>query len=264
MNRRDRLQVKRTPDSTLNLGMDETIILQAAAPKARANKSVEPMEGNGYGQERKGIKDYPIYMAIAIPYVLFFYMAIKRPMDSMILTNLMEEINILREENSRISSQIEMMKHIKEVNYAKIEEGARIRIESMSQLFSYGFLGFRKHKEPSTIFDENVGIGECLAFKGAGCKFSIDLEKEAAISKIGLYHPVTKDTSSAIREFEVFSNSPEGNLLLGRFEYDTSTCGFQTFEWEETPISSVEIVVRSNGGNKKYTCIYKVYLFGNK
>lgn len=264
MNRRDRLQVKRSPDSTLNLGMDETIMLQTSTPKMRATKSVEPVETHKYGQERKGAKGYPVYIAIGILYVLLFYIAIMRPMNSMIMMNLMEEISILREENSRMSKQIEAMGYIKEVNYAKVEEGARIRIADVSQLFSYGFLGFRKYKDPATIFDENVSVGECLSFKGSNCKFSIDFDKEITIDKVGFYHPMTKDTSSAIYEFEVFSYGSNGRLSLGEFKYDADACGFQAFDFEKVKVNSIEFAIKSNGGNKKFTCIYKVYLFGNK
>ncbi|CAD26069.1 SPINDLE POLE BODY ASSOCIATED PROTEIN [Encephalitozoon cuniculi GB-M1] len=264
MNRRDRLRVKRTPDSTLNLGVDEMVMLQTPAPRARANKSVEPVETNRYELGARNIRGYPVYIAIAISYALFFYMAAKRPIDSMVMMNLMEEISILREESARMSRQMETMKSTKEVNYAKIEEGARIRIEDTSQLFLYGFLGFRKHKDPATVFDENVGVGECLTFKGSSCRFSVDFDKEVEICKLGIYHPVTRDTSSAVQEFEVFSQGPDGHLLVGEFKYDPDVCGFQTFEFEGRTVKSVEFVVKSNGGNKKFTCIYKLYLFGNK
>ncbi|WEL39931.1 Sun domain-containing protein 1 [Encephalitozoon hellem] len=264
MNRRDRLQVKRSPDSTLNFGIDETIMFQTPIPKMRATKSVEPVEVHRYGQDRKGVKNYPVYTAIAVLYVLLFYIAIMKPMSSMVVENLMEEISILREENARMSKQIEGMAHTKEVNYAKVEEGARVRIGDMSQLFSYGLLGFRKHKDPATILDENVSIGECLSFKGRSCKFSIDFDKEITIDRVGVYHPITKDTSSAIHEFEVFSYGPDGHMLLGEFKYDASVCGFQTFEFEKTRADSIEFFIKNNGGHKKFTCIYKVYLFGNK
>ncbi|AFN84129.1 spindle pole body associated protein [Encephalitozoon romaleae SJ-2008] len=264
MNRRDRLQVKRSPDSTLNFGIDETIMLQTPTPKMRATKSVEPVEAHKYGQGGKGVKVYPVYVAIGILYVILFYIAITRPMNSMIIMNLMEEISILREENSRMSKQIESMGYTKEVNYAKVEEGARIRIENVSQLFPYGLLGFRKYKDPATIFDENVSVGECLSFKGCNCKFFIDFDKEITIDRVGFYHPRTKDTSSAIHEFEVFCYGSNGRLSLGEFKYDVDACGFQTFELEKVKTNSIEFAIRSNGGNKKFTCIYKVYLFGNK
>lgn len=262
MNRRDRLQVTRTPDSTLNLGMDETIMLQTSAPRPMGYKGGEP--GTEHPEKKGADRKYAVYVAIAIPYVLFLYIAIRRPVDSMMMMSLVEEINLLREENGQMARQIEAMGRAKEVNYAKVEEGARIRLGDGSQLFSYGFLGFRRHKDPSTIFDENIGVGECLALKGQSGRFTVDLGKEVEISKVGLYHPATKDTSSAVHEFEVFGSGPDGRVSAGVFEYDTGACGFQTFEIGRRVVDSVEFVVRSNGGNKRFTCVYKVYLLGNK
>lgn len=255
----------KTPDTTLSLGMDESLVLRTPMPKIRVKNSVDPVVLDRPGSEKdKGVKSYLVYVLLLIQYGLLMCLMLKKP-ESLDLSTLIREIDLLKEENNKMSEFIGRMRVVKkEVNHARIERGAKVRIKDADSMYLYGMLGFRRHRDPNTILDENVSIGECLAFKGSKFRFTIEFNNEVEINKVGIFHPITTDMSSAIDEFEVFSNTDEGHVLLGRFKYNTIKCEFQTFELEETTVNSVDFVVASNNGHKEYTCVYKVYVFGTE
>lgn len=249
MNRKDRLRVSKTPDTT---HIDESLVLLTPRPKARVSKSIEPLEAREKSEPRRYL---PYALALAA-YTALLWMLFRRPGDGGVVADLVKEINLVRQENLRISSRRER----RETNYARIEQGAVVETDP-DALYSYGLLGFRRHKDPATVFSENVGVGECLAFRGARFRLGIAFDRDVRISRIALFHPVTSDVSSAVHEFDVVSRNGEEETLLGEFRYD-SRCGYQVFEFEECSTRTIDIVVKSNGGNSRYTCVYKVYLLG--
>ncbi|KHN68924.1 putative spindle pole body associated protein [Ordospora colligata] len=253
-------------DSTFDADEYGTIVMDTPVRKCRVGKDVKTVEHSMVNPniQRSLPRGWCLYASIAIPYVLILALFLKKPADSMMMISLMEEIDILRAENNAINQLIKGMKESREINHAKIEEGAIVRIDEPSQLYSYGFLGLRKHASPDVVLSERLDEGECLAFKGNNAKFSIDFGAEIEINKVGIYHPLTKHTSSAVREFEVFIKNSKEYRSIGVYEYDTHACGLQRFDVGSHKALSIDFVAKSNGGNKNFTCFYKVYLIGNK
>lgn len=261
MNKRNRLRVTRSPDATLNPGTDD-IVLQTPIPKVRIRKSVEQM----VQEERtktEPVRKYGVYASVFVPCALLLYLACRKVGESVtMISRLTEEVDLLRQENIRMNEYMKRMKECgRGVNHAKIERGARVRVDDPESIFSYGLVGFRRHKDPCTVLDDNVSVGECLALRGSSGRFTIDLDEAVAIDRVGIFHPVTADVSSAVCEFEVFSNA-DGGVSLGEFRYDSGRCGFQAFGFPQVLTNSVSIVVKSNSGHGRFTCIYKVYLLG--
>jgi len=253
-------------DSTFDADEYGTMMMDTPVWKCRESKDVKKVEHAiaNANIQRVQSRGWCLYASIVIPYVLILALFLKKPADSMMMIGLMEEIDILKAENAVINQLIKGLKETREANYAKIEEGARVRVDEPSQLYSYGFIGLRKHASPDVILGERFDEGECLAFRGSNARFSIDFGAEIEISKVGIYHPLTKDTSSAVREFEVFIKNNEEYRSIGVYEYDTHVCGLQKFDVGSHKALSVDFVAKSNGGNKNFTCFYKVYLIGNK
>jgi sperm-associated antigen 4 protein len=293
MNKRDRLRVEKTPDTTLNLDSDDSSAAEVPVAAARRRKMVSHIGKTGTQEIRKEeyagevprnlshtaylrdqkarnasrasafVRDNFIYLIMLFPYIVLVYFMLNRQEEPLDITGLLGEVEELKNENMRMREYISTLRlgHA-ETNLAKIERGAKARVEDTGKIFKYGFKGFETYRDPNIILGENVEEGKCLSFKGSSFSFIISLGKAARVSKVGIFHPVTRDVSSAIRDFEVVGRCGEESRSLGLFKYDSGLCGFQLFEFPSITADSIEITVKSNSGHRRYTCVYKVYVLG--
>ncbi|NXQ57311.1 SUN5 protein, partial [Anthoscopus minutus] len=126
--------------------------------------------------------------------------------------------------------------------------------------------------------------GNCWAFKGHQGQVVIRLPARVYLTAITVQH-ITKDASpsgtiiSAPRDIAVFVSllgtsggdlAPEGDkeeeTLLGMFTYNVEQDSMQTFPLKNMLLprafSHVKLLVKSNWGNPRYTCIYRVKVHG--
>ncbi|NXW70477.1 SPAG4 protein, partial [Hirundo rustica] len=126
--------------------------------------------------------------------------------------------------------------------------------------------------------------GNCWAFKGHQGQVVIRLPARVYLTAITVQH-ITKEVSpsgtinSAPKDIAVFPDSlslcfaPKGldadreeETLLGMFSYNVEKDPMQTFALKHMLLprafSVVKLIVKSNWGNPRYTCIYRVKVHG--
>ncbi|NXG00185.1 SPAG4 protein, partial [Sakesphorus luctuosus] len=124
-----------------------------------------------------------------------------------------------------------------------------------------------------------VSPGQCWSFKGHQGQVVIRLPARVHLAAITVQH-ITKDVSpsgtviSAPRDIAVFVSllgtsvdaDGEEESLLGTFTYHVEKEPMQTFLLKNEPLSRafsyVKLLVKSNWGNPRYTCIYRVQVHG--
>ncbi|CAH8624539.1 unnamed protein product [Heterobilharzia americana] len=117
-----------------------------------------------------------------------------------------------------------------------------------ASLFSiFGVPLARLSNSPRTILQPGNNPGDCWPFHGS---------KGQAI--IRLSSPI--NITSALQ-----SEYDEDGVTLGSFTYDVSDKPVQTFHTKEYPkaVQFIELVILSNHGHPKYTCIYRFRVHGN-
>ncbi|NXN04665.1 SPAG4 protein, partial [Sylvia borin] len=126
--------------------------------------------------------------------------------------------------------------------------------------------------------------GNCWAFKGHQGQVVIRLPARVYLTAITVQH-ITKDASpsgtinSAPKDIAVFvsllgtsggalalGGDREEETLLGMFSYNVEKDPTQTFTLKNMlfprAFSQVKLIVKSNWGNPRYTCIYRVKVHG--
>ncbi|NXR43347.1 SPAG4 protein, partial [Zosterops hypoxanthus] len=121
--------------------------------------------------------------------------------------------------------------------------------------------------------------GNCWAFKGHQGQVVIRLPARVYLTAITVQH-ITKAASpsgtisSAPKDIAVFVSllgisvdaDREEETLLGTFSYNVDKDPVQTFTLRNMLLprafSHVKLIVKSNWGNPRYTCIYRVKVHG--
>jgi len=128
---------------------------------------------------------------------------------------------------------------------------------------------------PRTIIQPDVMPGQCWAFKGSQGFIVIQLAGPVRPTGFTMEH-IPKSLSpsgsidSAPREFSVFGLESENGeeIELGNYEYVHDGESLQYFSVKEGTIPSdmyfpiVELKIKSNHGNMKYTCLYRFRVHG--
>ncbi|XP_076757221.1 klaroid protein-like [Xylocopa sonorina] len=131
----------------------------------------------------------------------------------------------------------------------------------------------QQQNTPQTIIQTGVLPGECWAFKGSSGSVVIQLLGPVCVSGVSLEHipqsiSPTGETSTAPKDFSISgltSVDDTDPFFFGEFTYDNTGPPVQYFEVQNKPKNAYEIIelmVRSNSGNKEYTCIYRVRVHG--
>jgi hypothetical protein len=245
MNRKERLKLTRTPEKNF-VYADESLFLPSPTPKKYIEKEEEdilPFRVVNNNSWKSTLKKYLIYFIIAIPYVLmalFYFYGGKDQVPK----QKVEEVPL-----NNISKKM--------YNVARIELGTNVIVEK--GLYKYGLYGLRFNNDPNTILNDNLSPGDCLAIQNDSGLIKINFKAKMVFSRIGIYHPETGNQESAVKEFEVLG---EDDTVLGKFTYDVNKSKYQSFDFTPTNTNSIQIKILSNNGCKKYTTLYKVFVYG--
>ncbi|KAE8288760.1 SUN domain-containing protein 1 Protein unc-84-like protein A Sad1/unc-84 protein-like 1 [Larimichthys crocea] len=167
-------------------------------------------------------------------------------------------------------------------NLALETKGARIVRHRTSEPYQtpepvMGFLGIPIYKRPvsPTIVIQghsDLTPGQCWAFSGGLGYLFIALPHPFTISHVTLSHisknvSPTGSISSAPKEFSVYGLNEvdeETGVYLGSFLYDQDGDSVQTFKVPDSGVFKfVKLIVKSNWGNRDYTCLYDFRVHGN-
>ncbi|XP_061876289.1 SUN domain-containing protein 3-like [Colius striatus] len=127
--------------------------------------------------------------------------------------------------------------------------------------------------EPDTILQMDVSQGKRWCFPGHSGHVVIRLPARVHLTAIAVQHIVEEDSlsvaaSSAPKGLAVygFEAESEEETWLGSFIYDVAKESIQPFSLKNTQISrafsSIKLLVMSNWGSPKYTCISRVWVHG--
>ncbi|KAI5180468.1 hypothetical protein NEOKW01_0772 [Nematocida sp. AWRm80] len=103
--------------------------------------------------------------------------------------------------------------------------------------------------------------GHCYSFEGSKGQIGIRFNDERTIKSIGIFHPELPHRESAIHQFSVYCIVMEREVLVGEYEYKLNEYPLQKYPITPIVCSGIVLKVHSNHGNKRFTCIYKIYAF---
>ncbi|CAH8862703.1 unnamed protein product [Trichobilharzia szidati] len=145
--------------------------------------------------------------------------------------------------------------------------------EGASLLSIFGLPLVRLSNSPRTILQPGNNPGDCWPFHGSKGQVIIRLSNPINITSVTLEHlpkelAPTGRLDSAPKDFLVKalqSEYDEDGVVLGTFMYDVNDKPLQTFPVKEysKPVQFIELVILSNHGHPKYTCIYRFRVHGN-
>lgn len=257
MNKRNKLKVF-SPESSFTTFPSDSIILN---PKITETNNFEKEEKKLFG------KISPVYVAKVLKFIKSFFIFLKGNSTSVILFIGFGFIIFIIYQNSKLDS--EDLQMLLRENLILTEENKKLKqnkilitniclvehiteIKTVSKLYKYGFLR-RLESDPNSVMGDN---NECLSFKGNSGVFEIKLKQKEELKKMAIYHPISGNSKSAMNKFEVIC----GNI---KFCYEYNGNGYQEFELNGF-CDCIRINVITNHGEKKYTSIYRVYLFVKK
>ncbi|KAK9500252.1 hypothetical protein O3M35_001545 [Rhynocoris fuscipes] len=128
--------------------------------------------------------------------------------------------------------------------------------------------------DPRSIIQASVVPGECWAFEGDKGSVVIQLStNDVLITHVSLEHisaklSLTGEIPSAPKDFALYGLrcvSDSNPHLFGEFTYKSVGPALQTFQVQHPSTIAfgiVELVIKSNHGNKEFTCIYRVRIHG--
>ncbi|KAM6369974.1 sperm-associated antigen 4 protein-like [Pluvialis apricaria] len=165
-------------------------------------------------------------------------------------------------------------------DWALQSSGASIDMQGTSETYDCKedwvcrfFEYFRTPRTPHLILQPDVSPGKCWPFPGHQGQVVIRLPARVHLTAVTVQH-ISKEASplgtvtNAPRDIAVFGVDVDGEeeTLLGMFTYDVAKEPIQTFPLKNAPLprafSYVKLLVKSNWGDPKYTCIYRVQVHG--
>ncbi|XP_054038837.1 sperm-associated antigen 4 protein-like isoform X3 [Rissa tridactyla] len=203
---------------------------------------------------------------------------------------MLEEVARLRAEISSVKQEVEEMKqaaseraleaYVEMSDWALQSSGASIDLQRTSETYTckkdwfWRFIEFFcTPRSPDRILQPDVSPGNCWPFPGRQGQVVIRLPARVHLTAITVQH-ISKEVSpsgtvtSAPRDIAVFGVDVDGEeeTLLVTFMYDVAKEAIQTFPLKNAPhpraFSYLKLLVKSNWGNPKYTCIYRVQVHG--
>lgn len=183
-------------------------------------------------------------LIITILLSILFFLIIK----NLSLSNKKDD---LIEKLINLEYEIENIKKIKPkkiIDIGRIEKGTQIL--SFPEPYKYGLIWKKTGGNILNIFSENYDSP--YAMSGDTGKIIFLFQKSVRIKKIGIIYPPKKSVENALKKFSVNDET---------FEYEN--VGFyQEFLFKNVKkIDDLKMEILSNHGNKKFTCIYKIYIW---
>ncbi|XP_048342478.1 SUN domain-containing protein 3-like isoform X2 [Sphaerodactylus townsendi] len=163
---------------------------------------------------------------------------------------------------------------IKEENFALKSSGASV-VRCSKPFFSGAKLcmcGFcwNYSRSPDIILKLRNTPGNCWAMAGHQGYVVIKLSETISPTAVRIDHiskkaSVFRETSSALRNFSIYE--AEEGTLLGSFIFKTNTFSVQMFQLKrakEDRFLYLMLMISSNYGHPKYTCVYGVRIYGQR
>ncbi|XP_050671077.1 sun domain-containing protein 1-like isoform X2 [Leptidea sinapis] len=119
---------------------------------------------------------------------------------------------------------------------------------------------------PHTILAlRNPTPSDCWPFRGSTGEVIIHFPRKATITSISLEHIRPDTTRSAPNHFIVYGildNGTRINAAEGVYQYNKPAKQYFSLDNNNSPLQSIVFRVLSNHGNPKYTCLYRVHVYG--
>ncbi|XP_030363207.1 sperm-associated antigen 4 protein-like isoform X2 [Strigops habroptila] len=211
------------------------------------------------------------------------------------LTEQTQKLQLLLEEVAQLGAEISSLKKERqEMNQAALElasevyvgrsdwalksSGATIDMQRTSKTYDCKenwvcrvLWFFRAPNPPDTILQPDVSPENCWPLQGHQGQVVIRLPARVHLTAVSVQH-IYKEVSpsgtviSAPRDITVFGVDAdrEEETLLGTFMYNVAKEAIQTFPLKDAhrAFSHIKLIVKSNWGNRAYTCIYRVQVHG--
>lgn len=128
---------------------------------------------------------------------------------------------------------------------------------------------------PNDAISSDMRPGSCWPMNGTSGYAIIQLTQTSLVSSVSISHPIQNaftDLRTAPRDFEVlgstamYHNDTFVPLTSGRYDISINAQNHQKFVLEEAsgmiPIRRVMFKFLNNHGNSRYTCIYRLQVYG--
>lgn len=161
------------------------------------------------------------------------------------INEVVREVNHVPDDYEKIKEELVCLKN-KSENMCLLEKQCKVLYENTSLSYKYGFFSVRSTDPHSVLLDNS----KCFAFDGTNGKITLSFPKKIKVNKIGIFHPKTKNNSSAIKDFTV-------NEIPFTFSNDT-------LSFFDCDLVSDKFIfnICNNHGKKEYTVIYRIFLIG--
>ncbi|KAF7684406.1 Sperm-associated antigen 4 protein [Astathelohania contejeani] len=289
MDRKRTMKIVRTPNTSFQLSNDDTLYISTPKPKSIAKKKVIEYEE----PEIKPVPNFEelpdmkfISMAqrlrrwfyenkfwIATLLVGIFFMCInsrycKTQKEVMMLAQIRRE---LESQKTSLAQQIRSLQTTLLPKTKRVFEhlsnpwhGAHIDFANTGPRYKRWWHLQALGKEPSVILDGKLQPGECFVLDGHKGTISIYFQGLSRVDQLIIAHPITNNRKSAINEFEVVLIRSDGlEDSIGTFNYLLNRYIIQKYDIRDKNGSiGIRLVIKSNHGNFKYTCVYKIMVYG--
>ncbi|CAK1596019.1 unnamed protein product [Parnassius mnemosyne] len=126
---------------------------------------------------------------------------------------------------------------------------------------------WRASPPPDTILTLRTPTpSDCWPFSGSYGEVIIELAHKAKLNYISVEHVRPDTARSAPKNFVVygiFENNTRLETARGTYTYNKPAKQYFPLSDRNLPVKSVAFKVLSNQGNPKYTCVYRVHLYGS-
>lgn len=244
MKKRDRLIVNKTPENSFHMDTDDSIFLETPRPLKRREKNPSAVD---FKPILPLIKNYCMYPLIILLLLLFGKMPFKQSPHVGEIRELKNEIRLLKEEGARPKADHES------INVACIDRGCVVDYKQTSIPYSYGFMG-RSHTDPHVVLSSSF---DCYSFEGGRGRITLDLGEKRRICGAGIFHKRTEDLSSAPKDVVVYVGEKE----VVKFVFDPKKI-FTKVDFDEEVGNTVRFEIKGNHGKKKFTCVYRLFVYG--
>lgn len=250
MNRKDRLMFTKTPDSSLQIDTDDSIFFEK--PKLTKKKLNHPRRIK-LDSVIFIFKKYYRYFLVGLMLVLFSFPTRKSHINVNVVKELKNEIELLRIQNKELSYKFNFIN--KEYgNIALIEKGCVIDYAETSLPYSYGVFN-TNYIDPHTVILDDL---ECYSFKGSKGQIVFSFVEKKKICGIGIFHKKTKNLASSPEDIVFLID----NKKVVELSFNPKVCIFQKIDFEETTGNTLKFLIKNNHGNKNFTCIYRLFVYG--
>jgi len=179
-----------------------------------------------------------------------------------------KDIQLLRTQNKSLQdvvSKLSVQKPAKRVfNVGRIEEGTMIDIQNSAKLYYYGLIFRRSGRHINSVMSEGLELGNCFIMNGTEGHIIFKFSRPFKIVRIGLFHPASKKSASAIKNIRIMGGNGEKKDNLGEYVYKGAG-RYQEFELHnDICFEALDFGVLTNHGARDHTCVYKIYVFAEE